>query len=180
MSDIGCKRMAYIPVYAQRDSMKPPFHLTCCVMRTLLFRWNMILTCQLQHDELNYYVEYRPCEKLRNRHYVETSSAFDTLWLNDALWRRISWTSLVLVMACCLMTSSHHLNQCWLIISEILWHSSDDTGNAQDICPWYECENYWFKITAASPSGQIKSQLIWVLHMNVLYLYMLFDKGTFY
>ena len=27
-------------------------------------------------------------------------------------------------MACCLTAPSHYLNQCWLIISEIPWHSS--------------------------------------------------------
>ena len=30
-------------------------------------------------------------------------------------------------MACCLTASSHYLNQCWLTISEILWHPSEDT-----------------------------------------------------
>ena len=38
-------------------------------------------------------------------------------------------------MAYCLTTSSHHLNQCWLIISEVYRQSpvSNFTGNAQDI-----------------------------------------------
>ena len=49
----------------------------------------------------------------------------------------------------CLMVPSHHLNQCWLIISEVLWQSpvGNITGNAQDIYHWYEFENYWFKNT---------------------------------
>ena len=29
-------------------------------------------------------------------------------------------------MACCLTAPSHYLNQCWLIISKVLWHSSED------------------------------------------------------
>ena len=43
-------------------------------------------------------------------------------------------------MAYCLMASSHYLNQCWLMISEVLWHSpqSNFTGDVQDIYPWYE------------------------------------------
>ena len=51
------------------------------------------------------------------------------------------------VMACCLAVPSHYLSQCWLIhviISEVLWHSCEGyfVGNAQDIYPWYEFENY--------------------------------------
>ena len=37
-------------------------------------------------------------------------------------WRHMSGSTLVQVMACCLMALSHHLNQCWLI-KEILRHS---------------------------------------------------------
>ena len=38
-------------------------------------------------------------------------------------------------MACCLMAPSHYQNQCWFIISEILWHSpgSNFRENAEDI-----------------------------------------------
>ena len=37
---------------------------------------------------------------------------------------------------------------------EVLWHLPEGsiTSNAQDISPWYEFENYWFKITAGYPS----------------------------
>ena len=58
--------------------------------------------------------------------------------------------------ACCLKAPSHYLNQCWLIISEVLWHSpeSNFTGNALDICPWYVFENYLSRITAASHRGK--------------------------
>ena len=42
----------------------------------------------------------------------------DSLRPSDAIWRQRSWTTLVQVMACCLTAPSHHLNQCWLIISD--------------------------------------------------------------
>ena len=44
-------------------------------------------------------------------------------------------STLAQIVACCLMTLNYYHNQCWLIISEILWHSSghNSTGNAQDI-----------------------------------------------
>ena len=54
-----------------------------------------------------------------------------------------------LVMTGFLMTPSHYLNHCGLIISEVFWHSPEGnfTGNAQDVYPWYEFENYSLKIT---------------------------------
>ena len=63
-------------------------------------------------------------------------------WVNsmqpsDALWWHRSGSTLVQVMACCLMAPSHCLNQCWLIISVILWYSPECNfiGNAQNINP---------------------------------------------
>ena len=44
---------------------------------------------------------------------------------NDAIWRQRSGSTLAQVMACCLTAPSHNLNQCWLIISKVLWHSSE-------------------------------------------------------
>ena len=46
-------------------------------------------------------------------------------------------------MASCRTAPSHYLNQCWLIINEVLWHSLDVsfTGNAEDIYPSYEFKN---------------------------------------
>ena len=51
------------------------------------------------------------------------------LWVNslgpsDAIWHWKSWSTLVQVMACCLTAPSHYLNQCWLIINKVWWHSS--------------------------------------------------------
>ena len=53
-------------------------------------------------------------------------------------------------MACCLMAPSHYLNQCWLIINKVSWHSCEGnfTGKVQDIYPWYQ-----FKISVASLKG---------------------------
>ena len=50
----------------------------------------------------------------------------NSLGPSDAIrcWR--SWSTLGQVMACCLTAPSHYLNQCWLIISKVLWHSSED------------------------------------------------------
>ena len=58
-------------------------------------------------------------------------------------------------MACCLTAPSHYLNQCWRMISEILWHSPDNnfTENTQEIYCWNEFEIYQFK-TVKSPRCQ--------------------------
>ena len=45
---------------------------------------------------------------------------FNSLWPSDAIWWHRSGSTMAQVMACCLTAPSHYLNQCWLIISEII------------------------------------------------------------
>ena len=45
------------------------------------------------------------------------------LWPSDVIWQQASRSTLAQVMACCLMAPSHYLNQCWLMIIEVLWPS---------------------------------------------------------
>ena len=47
----------------------------------------------------------------------------NSLWPSDARWGQIPGSALAQVMACCLMSPSLYLNQCWLIINEVQWHS---------------------------------------------------------
>ena len=63
---------------------------------------------------------------------------------NDTTWLHRTWSTLVQVMAWCLMAPNHYLNQYWLIINEILLCSPEGnfTGNAYNIYPWYLFENY--------------------------------------
>ena len=79
-------------------------------------------------------------------------------WPSDAKWQHRSGSTLAQVMAHFLMVPRHYyLNQCSLIISEVLWPSTEGnsvTGNTQDIYPWCEFKNQWFKITAPSPMCQ--------------------------
>ena len=56
----------------------------------------------------------------------------NSLWPGDTIWWHRSRSTLAQVMASCLMAPYHYyLNQCWLIISEVLWFSSsvNFTGN---------------------------------------------------
>ena len=45
------------------------------------------------------------------------------------IWRHRSGLTLAQVMAWCFTVPSHYLNQCWLSISKVQWHSSE--GNSQ-------------------------------------------------
>ena len=59
--------------------------------------------------------------------FLEVSWWLNLLWPSDVIWWQGSRSTLTQVMACCLTAPSHYLNQCWLVISEVLWHSPDNT-----------------------------------------------------
>ena len=60
------------------------------------------------------------------RRQVIRSQCINSLWPSDDIWRQRYGSTLAQVMACCLTAPSHYLNQWWLIISEVQWHSSED------------------------------------------------------
>ena len=49
----------------------------------------------------------------------------NSLWPSGAIWRHRFMSALAQVMVCCLSAPSPYLNQCWLLICEFLWRSSD-------------------------------------------------------
>ena len=53
------------------------------------------------------------------------------------------------------MAPSHYLNQCWLIICEVLWdsHYVTFTWNTQDIYLYLKWDNYLFHITTVSSTN---------------------------
>ena len=57
-------------------------------------------------------------------------SWYNSLCQTDTTWHHRTWSTLVLVMACCLTAPTHYLSQRWLI-SQVLWHSPEGniTGN---------------------------------------------------
>ena len=71
--------------------------------------------------------------QLHKRFPNHQSIKLDWKWLNtlnslmpsDVIWWHRSGSTLAQVMACCLTAPSHYLNQRWLIISNVLWHSSE-------------------------------------------------------
>ena len=46
-------------------------------------------------------------------------------YFKDQFVRQWTGPVLVQVMACRLMAPTHYLNQCWLLINEVLWHSPE-------------------------------------------------------
>ena len=80
----------------------------------------------------------------------------NSLWLRDAIWRYRHGPTLAQVMACCLAAPSHCLNQCWLIISKVLGHSTEDIiiRRFEDTNQWRKIEDCIFKITLRFPRGQ--------------------------
>ena len=68
----------------------------------------------------------------------------------DVIWRQKSWSTIVHVMAYCLTAPSHYLNQCWLIIKVVLWHSRDNISAFEnysfvhdDVIKWKHFPWYW-------------------------------------
>ena len=59
-------------------------------------------------------------DQVLTKHNKNLSMYFYSLWPNDALWRLRSRSTLAQIMACCLVTPSHCLNQYWLLIKGVL------------------------------------------------------------
>ena len=80
----------------------------------------------------------------------------NSLWPSDIIWQQGSRSTLAQVMACCLTAPSHYLNQYWLIISKVQWHSSEGnfTKDASGTNHWNYFKNYLSKILFKYPRGQ--------------------------
>ena len=59
-----------------------------------------------------------------NHIYLKFTFKVNPLWLCDTIWWHWSRSTLAQVMGCCLM-ESHYVNQCWLIIKGVQWHSPE-------------------------------------------------------
>ena len=75
------------------------------------------LPCGILHSYLQW------SSRLWHASQEVTPVKFNSLGPNDAIWRQRSGSTLAQVMACCLTAPSHYLNQCWLVISMVQWHS---------------------------------------------------------
>ena len=80
-----------------------------------------ICSCNLELVNFQTHIKDRYLKK-----FLWRSLVIGSLLPSDAKWWHRSRSTLALVMACCLMAPSHYLNPCWLLISEVLWHSPDN------------------------------------------------------
>ena len=100
----------------------------------------------------------------------------NSLGPSDAIWRQKSGSTLVQVMACCLTAPSHYLNQCWLIISKVSWHSFEGNFTAGisaiNQCNWLKI--YSSKISLKSP----RPQWLYTQGQHNLFRLALNDKKT--
>ena len=79
----------------------------------------------------------------------------NSLWPGEVIWRHGTRSTLAQIMACCLTAPSHYLNQCWLIISEVPWLSSQGMIIRQcEDTNQNKIENCSFKMAYRSARGQ--------------------------
>ena len=88
---------------------------------------DFVKTCQANNEIYVFLV------KLAQSHYTG-STVVNSLWHSDTIWQHGSESTLVQVVTC-LMAPSHYLNQCWLIIQGVLWHSLESylTSSAMNL-----------------------------------------------
>ena len=78
------------------------------------------------------------------------------MWLSDAIWRQQFGSKFARVKVCCLMAPSHYLNQCCLIINEVLWHpaKTNFSVSAHETNLWNEFEKYTCETDSTSLNVQ--------------------------
>ena len=102
---------------------------------------------------------------LGNRGWGVTKAlSVNSLWPSDAIWHQGSGSTLAHVMASCRMAPSHYLNQCWLIIIKVQWHSSE--GSLTKDASAISLKNDWWKIPFQSPRGQWVNSLAFGRFIN--------------
>ena len=110
--------------------------MACCLIGTelLLNQWSLIVNCIPRNKlQRNFCQNTKTFSKENAFHNVCCKmqanllrpKCVNTLWPSEAMWWHVSVAMLDQVMVCCLTAPSHYLNQCWLIIKGVLWHSPD-------------------------------------------------------
>ena len=89
-------------------------------------------------------------------HLLCEHDLISSLRFSDTMWRHKFMSTLAQIMACCLTAPSHYLNQCWLIISMVPWHSPKGyfTRNTSAINNENELEMHLSNISLKFPRGQ--------------------------
>ena len=125
-------------------------------LRPLLWRHNGRVASQITGFTIVFSTVYSDADQRKfkaPRHWPGTGefpAQMDSNAENVSIW----WRHNVNICPSFLAAPTRHLNHCWLIISEILMDSPKGTltENAQENNLRYSFDNYYFMITAASPS----------------------------
>ena len=120
----------HLQSYVNRDNMHWPILLTQCsgniIARLLANGWT-IFTCKLHCYWLKglWVMTASIHNTIRNTNSLKAIRAASSLTHCGLVtpYGDRSGSSLAQVMACCLTAPSHYLNQWWLIINEVQWHS---------------------------------------------------------
>ena len=83
------------------------------------------------------------------------SATLNSLRPSGTIWPHRSWSTWDQIMACCLMAPSHYLNQCWHIISLILWHApeSNITAGSWSTIQYNEFKNILLRLLPNVPGA---------------------------
>ena len=118
-----------------------PLHWGSSIIPIIIHHYPSSTKTDLSLKMIEYVLDYNKIQVSSYRDFQGLNNFnINSLWPRDVIWRQGSRSALAQVMAWCLTAPSHHLNQCWLIISEVLWHSRDSnfTKNNSDIYCWNE------------------------------------------
>ena len=109
---------SYIPIIMIRWSWD---HLIFIIRIPMLIRQHLYIKMASRFTNLNSYVSMTSWWII----LCYAGTYINSLWPSNTIRRQGTLSTLAQVMACCLMAPSHYLNQCWLIISKVMWHSSE-------------------------------------------------------
>ena len=99
-------------------------------------QWKLFIS-KITYDLHYMRIFYRNCSRYKSMEFKKNENVtltrltlhpgrcgcYNSLRPSDAIWWQKTGSTLTQVMACCLTAPSHYLNQCWLIINEVQWHS---------------------------------------------------------
>ena len=144
--------------------------MACCLFSAKPLSEPMLTYWQLkpqEHISMEFYLKFKHFNSMKWFHVVicgmifmclgikhmPASLVINSLWPADAIWLYLSGSTLAQIIACCLMTPSHYLNNCWLWISRVVWHSpeSNFTVSAHVTIMYNEFENHIFKLMPHIP-----------------------------
>ena len=101
------------------------------------------LDCIMQLKE-SYYIATDVCSRKSATTFGDLPDWIVVTWPSGAIWDHRSGSKLFEVMAWCLVSPNHHMDQHWPIISKVLWHLHEDniTKFVKDINHWNASENH--------------------------------------